>query len=236
MNDHYLFDVDGTLTEPRQRMSKFFAKLFLPWMIDRSVFLVAGSDREKVNEQVPQEVINLCSGVFCCMGNELWINDELKYKNEFNPPKALIEMLSSFQINTNSPTLGKAPFFEYRTGMLNFTTIGRNVGVEQRNIYYQWDKKSKERSRIAKKVEQSFPNLEAKVGGQISIDIQPKGYNKSQASKWIRENLGGEMHFFGDRCDKGGNDYGIYLDIEENGDGSTYKVESPEETLRVIGA
>ena len=34
-------------------------------------------------------------------------------------------------------------------------------------------------------INESFPELEASVGGQISIDIHPKGANKSQAKKWI---------------------------------------------------
>ena len=228
-----MFDVDGTLTKPLKKMESGFTLRFLSWATDKKFYLVGGSDIEKIKSQIPWSVNHRCSGVFCCMGNEFWVNDEIKYKNEFNPPKALIEMLSSFQINTKSPTLGEAPFFEYRTGMLNFTTIGRSVGVEQRNMYYEWDKKSKERSRIAKKVEQEFPELEAKVGGQISIDIQPKGYNKSQASKWVRENIDKDITFIGDKCTPSGNDYDIYKDVLDNG-GTSLSVTGPEQTILLL--
>ncbi len=229
----YLFDIDGTLTPPLQRMEQNFLFFFLSWSKNKKVYLVGGSDKKKIESQLPSSVIKRCAGMFCCMGNEFWQGKELIYKNKFDPPKTLIEMLSSFQINTKSPTLGKAPFIEYRTGMLNFTTVGRNIGLAQRNIYYEWDKKSQERNEIAKKVEETFPNLEAKLGGQISIDIQPKGYNKSQASQWVRENIDENIFFAGDKCFEGGNDYDIYLDVKNKG-GTAIQVEGWEHTVRVL--
>jgi phosphomannomutase len=48
-----------------------------------------------------------------------------------------------------------------------------------------------------------FQNLEASVGGQISIDIYPKGKNKAQ----VLGDIIGPITFFGDKCQPGGNDY-----------------------------
>ena len=230
---HYLFDVDGTLTKPRGKMDSSFTMRFLKWMEGKSVFLVSGSNMEKIKQQMPHSITTRCAGISCSMGNELWVGNELKYKNIFEPPKALIEMLSSFQVKTSSPVLGEAPFIEYRTGMLNFTTIGRNSSNKKRLAYYAWDKESKERIRISDKIEKAFPDLEAKLGGQISIDIQPKGRNKSQVSKWIRKNLDGKIIFFGDKCAPKGNDYDIYVDVKKNG-GESYSVKSPIDTLKLL--
>ena len=82
-------------------------------------------------------------------------------------------------------------------------------------------------------IEKTFPDLEAKLGGQISIDIQPKGRNKSQASKWVRKNLSGKIIFFGDKCTPEGNDYDIYVDVKKNG-GESYSVKSPLDTLKLL--
>ena len=142
-------------------------------------------------------------------------------------------MLSSFQINTKSPVLGEAPFFEYRTGMLNFTTVGRSIGLEQRNTYYEWDEKSKERTEIAKKVEETFPDLEAKLGGQISLDIQPKGNNKTLSSKWIREKKTKDIVFFGDKCFEGGNDYDVSVDVLKN-KGKVFEVGDWRNTFAIL--
>jgi phosphomannomutase len=234
----YLFDIDGTLTPPRQRMEHHTLYEFLGWAPGKKFFLVAGSDFVKVREQIPGSILDRSEGVFCCMGNEFRRENKIVYQNEFNPPAALREMLVSHQMHGGFPVKvkagGRGDIFEFRTGMLNFTTIGRNAGTEERNKYYEWDKEHKERERIANEIEEKFPELEARLGGQISIDIQPKGNNKSQASKWVRENLREEMYFFGDKCEEGGNDYDIALDITKNKDGMVFQVKDHKDTTRSL--
>jgi len=232
----YLFDIDGTLTPPTQKMQGDFVYSFLDWSSEKDFFLVGGSSYDSIVKQLPFSVISRSTGIFSSMANELRIKNELIYKNKFDPPKTLIEMLSSLQINTKSPVLGEAPFFEYRTGMLNFTTVGRSIGLAQRNTYYEWDKKSKERSGIAKKVEETFPDLEAKLGGQISLDIQPKGFNKSQAVKYVRSlNKYDCIYFFGDKGFEGGNDYDARLEIENNDTNDIfYEVKDCNDTKKIL--
>ena len=66
------------------------------------------------------------------------------------------------------------------------------------------------------------------------MDIQPKGKNKSLASKYIRANIGGRMMFFGDKIPEGGNDYHIARDIMEHRDGEIFPVTGPEETIKIL--
>ena len=47
-NKIFMFDVDGTLTPPRQPMTLKFANLFEKFAARRRVFLVSGSDIEKI--------------------------------------------------------------------------------------------------------------------------------------------------------------------------------------------
>ena len=92
-----------------------------------------------------------------------------------------------------------------------------------------------ERESIVKILSNKYTNLDFKIGGQISIDIQPNGANKSQASKWLREKFKGcELYFFGDKCSESGNDYDIVKDIDEHGDGKTFNVEGPSDTIRIL--
>ena len=228
----YLFDVDGTLTNPLEKMDSSFAMSFLGWMTGKRVFLAAGS------RQIPSSVLNRLEGIFCCMGNEFWQKKELIYKNDFKLPFQLKELLVMRQMYggfTPKPKVGgRGPIFEERSGMVNFTTIGRAAEKKERLKYYEWDQKHKERESIAKEIEDNFPELEARLGGQISIDIQPKGNNKSLASKWVRDNIGGEIVFIGDKCFKGGNDYDIVLDLTENKDGVFFQVDNPNETLKLL--
>ena len=184
----YLFDVDGTLTYPRQKMKDNHIVPFLSWMSDKGVFIVAGSDREKVLEQLPASILARCSGVFCCMGNELWDKDHLVYRNEWKPPIELVADLVNIYLDSPYPKAKRAlDYFEERSGMLNFTIVGRKATAEQRADYASWDTQEQERRDIVNILSNKYSDLDFKIGGQVSIDIQPKGANKAQASQWVRK-------------------------------------------------
>ncbi|MAF23986.1 hypothetical protein CL634_00150 [bacterium] len=235
---NYLFDVDGTLTEPMKKMEASFVFDFLAWMEGKRVFIVAGSNIEKVQRQLPSSVLARCEGVFCSMANEFWQKGKLVYRNEFEPDIWLTEELVRFQMYTPFPVRvkrgGRGDIIERRPGMINFAPIGRNADIQERERYYEWDQKNGERARIAKHIEKKFPALEARIGGQISVDIQPKGHNKSQATRWIRKNLGGEMIYFGDKCFEGGNDYDVVLDLTEHKDGVFFQIKNYKETQGLL--
>ena len=48
-------------------------------------------------------------------------------------------------------------------------------------------------------------NLSFSLGGQISIDIFPKGWDKTYCLQFV-ENKYDKIYFFGDRTEKNGND------------------------------
>ena len=75
-------------------------------------------------------------------------------------------------------------------------------------------------------VETTFPHLEASIGGQISIDIYPKGKNKSQ----ILDDVKGDITFFGDRCELGGNDYPIVRMLDRG----IHSVKNWKETYKIL--
>lgn len=232
---YYLFDIDGTLTPARQSIQEDFEEFFYNWMKNKKVFLVTGSNLPKVYEQLTKRIIDSCAGVFCSMANELYINNKEVYSNKFDVPRELIDYLNHKIVLSKCP-VKRTLNFEYRPGMLNYSVIGRDCTQEERTQYYEWDKQTKEREQIANHINLVYPNIEACIGGQISIDIQPKGYNKSLASKWIRSNLDGEIIFFGDRTFKGGNDYDICYDIEKNEDGKYYQIDDQEELKNILSS
>ena len=73
-----------------------------------------------------------------------------------------------------------------------------------------------------------FPELEATAGGQISVDIHEYGKNKSQ----IRRKLDGIIYFFGDKTEKGGNDYPIASILEEPD--KVFQVDDWEHTYKLL--
>ena len=230
---NYLFDIDGTLTPPRQPIDPKFEEFFYNWMQGKKVYFVTGSDLKKVHEQLSQRIIDSASGIFCSMANEFYVDGKLVYSNELQLPDKFLEYINVFfKHSSYSPKRGNN--FEYRKGMLNFSVAGRDSTVEEREQYYLYDLKNSERAMIAKFVNDNFDTLEARIGGQISIDIQNKGNNKSQASKWIRNNIGGKIIFFGDKTEKNGNDYDIVKDIVDSGDGEWYDIQRPEQLKLIL--
>ena len=57
MRKLFIFDIDGTLTPSRQKMSMEFQQFFRDWSDKNDYFLVTGSDIEKTKEQIPEFVI-----------------------------------------------------------------------------------------------------------------------------------------------------------------------------------
>ena len=95
---------------------------------------------------------------------------------------------------------------EHRTGLVNFSVVGRNARPSQRKNYYEWDCIIEERINIASEFNDKFPELEAAVGGETGIDIFERGKNKSQILKDFDTDT---IQFYGDRTDENGNDYPI---------------------------
>jgi phosphomannomutase len=89
--------------------------------------------------------------------------------------------------------------------MVNFSIPGRNCSQEQRQDYCDYDEQIHERKAIQDFLLKEFPDLEIAIGGQISLDIYPKGKNKAQALKYLQ----GLIYFFGDKTEPGGNDYEV---------------------------
>ena len=129
---------------------------------------------------------------------------------------------------------------EDRGSMVNFSIVGRDCTQLQRDIFFKWDNEHQERKKISKVIKHKFPELDAVIGGQISIDIYPKGHDKSQIFKHIEEienfNCPEEYIFIGDRMEEGGNDYPLaqLLNHRDRPYGYTYETEGFEHTQRIL--
>ena len=231
----YIFDVDGTLTEPRQSILEEHKNIFTEWAKGKQCFISTGSDFVKVREQLDQETLDCFKLIYCCMGNETRKSDGfIVRKNNFLVPDELNRDLEDF-IRHSLYEHRTGRHFEIRTGMLNFSIVGRNATPEQRKEYYEWDKFVNERHKMANFINDKFPDLEASVGGSISIDIIQKGCDKGQVVHNLISQGAEKIVFVGDRCFPGGNDYGIIRELKEtNIVYEWYNVTSPNETYRLI--
>mgnify|MGYP001486006711 CR=1 FL=1 len=200
----FIFDVDGTLTPSRGVIDKDFKEFFNVFCKCNHVFLVTGSDKPKTVEQIGEDTYNLCRTVYNCNGNDVWQGKNHVRTNEWVLPLEAYNFLEKFLFESKF-SLRTGLHFENRPGMCNFSIVGRNANDIERKEYVVFDSKSNERVTIASDFNTRFPELEAKVGGETGIDISPKGFDKSQIVKDFDPK--DQLWFFGDRMDKGGNDY-----------------------------
>lgn len=232
MSEVFVFDVDGTLTESRSKIDPQFFNYMLNFCKDNDVYLVTGSDRLKTYEQLGFELYESCKGVWQCNGNEFWVGSQLQEKNDFKCSYEFKKLLKDKVANTRYPIV-TGNHIEERTGMINFSVIGRNATPEQRKDYHAWDSKYHERWLICEEINREYPELLASCGGEISIDIAERGNNKSLCHKKLIEEYD-HIHFFGDKMSYGGNDFHLATTINLSNTGTNYPVESYKQTWEVL--
>ena len=233
--NHFIFDVDGTLTPSRGKIDPGFNHFLLEFAKRNRMYLVTGSDKPKTVEQVGEDLYNSCHTVYNCSGNDVWQSNKNVYTNDWTLPKPANKWLKQ-QLDDSNFELRTGLHFEHRTGMVNFSIVGRNASKEERAEYVKWDNKSNERKQIAREFNKLFPKLKARPGAETGIDIYP---SKCDGSQIMRDFYARDvLYFFGDRMDPQGNDYPLAQMICS---GAPIAVDSWKDTydkllmLRVLG-
>lgn len=189
-----LFDMDGTLTKPRAVIDCEFKNFLYQEVKPRATIgLVGGSDLEKMYEQLDgREILEHFDYVFPenglvqyekgkevgkvsiaqHLGEEVlqrFINFVLKYLSELELP------------------IKRGTFIEFRNGMLNVSPIGRNCSPEERMQFFEYDNKHHIRQQMIEVLRKEFSEVDLtySIGGQISFDVFPNGWNKTYCLKHI---------------------------------------------------
>ncbi len=227
--NHFLFDVDGTLTPSRKKINSAFALWFLYFSQNNAVSLVTGSDNPKTLEQIGPEICMSVNKIYNCNGNDVWYRQENIYTNPWKMSSNLKNFLekelanSSYEVQTGN-------HIEERPGMVNFSIVGRNADKVQRKNYFYYDIESDERIHIAERINKQFEDVSAVVGGETGIDIIAKGKDKRQVLNEIKED---RVFFFGDRMDPDGNDFSLAYAVKEAG-GVAKQVKSWRDTKEIL--
>ena len=207
---------------------------------------VGGSDLTKQQEQLGTPSIPVTSLFDFCfpengltafrMGQPLastsfinWLGEE-KYKK-------LVKFCLRYIADLDIP-IQRGTFVEFRNGMINVSPIGRNASVDERNAYQTFDLANGIREKFVAALKKEFPDygLTYSIGGQISFDVFPTGWDKTFCLKHVEneEKLTGikydQIHVFGDKCFPGGNDHEIYEDPRTIG----HEVKDPDDTMRIL--
>lgn len=231
----YISDMDGTLTPARLPMTDEFAEVFEKFVERHPFYIISGSDFKKIKEQIPGHILDKVAGVYCSMGNEFFVKNELKYEKKFSPSRDLIDCLEKYRLFTRYPGKLFPNYVEKRKGMVNFSVLGRDCPLEARANYKKWDDEHHERRQIAEELSRMYPEYDISLGGNISIDIVPHGFGKEQAAPLLRSKYPlDRIIFLGDRTEKGGNDYPLAQAVLQMDNSEVVAVSGPNDTLEFL--
>lgn len=198
-----------------------------------TVGIVGGSDLPKQQEQLGDGIEKVFPWNFSQNGLVAYHNGEIleiqtisKFLGEDNL-KRIVNWVMKYLANLDIP-VKRGTFIEFRSGMLNISPIGRNCSRSERNDYEKFDLEHNIRKDMVEAMQKEFADLDLtfSIGGQISFDVFPKGWDKTYSLKFLKEEDFDEIHFFGDKTFKGGNDYEIFSSSRTVG----HTVTSPEDT------
>jgi len=241
----FLFDVDGTLTESGSIISenmKNTVKNLIKNNID--IGIVGGGKLDKVLLQMSDDLY--FNHYFTECGYVYHKNQEditkiklsqIYYKNirkhELYPLinillKETLKYLSEVEYTITGN------FIDLRNGIIYISLIGMCANEDERKYFLDLDKKYKYREDLLylliERAEQLkiLDYIDIVEGGSVGIAIYPKEHDKIQVLQHLINY--NEIHYFGDKYEKNGNDYNIINDKKIIG----HPVNNPYDTIKII--
>jgi phosphomannomutase len=228
-----LFDVDGTLTQPRKKAEPEMLAFLKELHEHVDIGIVGGSDLSKIQEQLG-DVLTYDFIDYVFSENGLVAHGGGSLINKMSLAGYLgedyLQEITNFCLGCLSEIklpVKRGTFIEYRSGMLNVSPIGRSCSQKERDEFEEYDKVHKVRESIIEVLKYEFEGLTYSIGGQISFDVFPEGWDKTYCLKFLQEYS--DIYFFGDKTSPGGNDYEIFSSSLVKGT----TVTSPEETMAI---
>ncbi|XP_072798343.1 phosphomannomutase 2 isoform X2 [Vicugna pacos] len=213
-----LFDVDGTLTAPRQKITKDMDGFLQELRQKIKIGVVGGSDFEKVQEQLGSDgklhlaryilvkVVEKYDYVFPENGLVAYKDGKLLCKQNIQGHlgEALIQDLINYCLSYIAKIKlprKRGTFIEFRNGMLNVSPVGRSCSQEERIEFYELDQKENIRQKFVEDLRKEFAGkgLTFSIGGQISFDVFPDGWDKRYCLRHVENDGYKTIYFFGDK-------------------------------------
>ena len=236
-----LFDLDGTLTYPRADIEPEFERFLYEKVRPLTcIGIVTGADLEKMFEQLNgKSVLNQFDYIFPENGlvqieNGIEVGKQSIHKHL---GEDILQRFINFALRYISELklpFKRGTFLEFRNGMMNICPCGRQCSREERQIFHDFDKVHNIRTKMIEALSKEFHDVDLtySIGGQISFDIFPRGWDKTYSLRHVTQSGKNykEIHFFGDKTDPGGNDHEIYADPRTIG----HKVTSYTDTQYIL--
>ncbi|KAK3341646.1 eukaryotic phosphomannomutase [Lasiosphaeria hispida] len=242
-----LFDVDGTLTPARGDVTPEMLDLLARLRQKCAIGFVGGSNFVKQQEQLGLGGVDVTTLFDFCfsengltaykLGAPLPSTSFINYIGE-DQYKEIVRFVLHYIADLDLP-IKRGTFVEYRNGMVNISPIGRNASNAERGEYEKYDLAHGIRTTFISKLKEKFGHLGLtySIGGQISFDVFPTGWDKTYCLRHLEDEAKKPdgiayttAHFFGDKTAPGGNDFELYEDPRTVG----HSVLNPDDTARQV--
>lgn len=233
-----LLDVDGTLTEPRKLVKDNMVTFMKQVRELATLGIVGGSDIGKISEQMGGvSVLEKYDYVFAENGLVAHKDGQLFHRQDIathignDQLQTLINFCLKYMSELRLP-VKRGTFIEFRSGLINICPVGRSCSQAERDEFAEYDRTHGIRQKFRQALVEQFAEAGLKfvIGGQISIDAFPVGWDKTYCLQFVEQQKFDTIHFFGDKTKEGGNDYEIFADPRTIG----HTVTGPEDTITQI--
>lgn len=231
----FLFDVDGTLTPSRQKATPEIHNMLRTTREHVWTGFVGGSDIGKQEEQMGADILSLFDYAFPENGVSAYHNGKLIHRERIidRLGEATYQRLVNFTLRDLAAIelpFKRGVFIEMRDSMVNISPVGRSCTHEEREAFVKYDKVHRVREAMVARLKKEFDKdkLHFSIGGQISIDCFPYGWDKTYCLRHLEKFK--NIYFFGDMVCEGGNDFEIYESPRTIG----VQVNGPEDTIQKV--
>lgn len=212
-----MFDLDDTLAPSKTAMDDTMVELLREMLSRSKGCIISGGQMGQFQTQVLDRL-----GDFPDRGNlhlmptngtryVRWAGEEWETvyaedlsEDQKNRAMAVVEEGARSLGLWESQTWG--PILEDRGSQVTFSALGQAAPVDAKAA---WDPDGRKKESLRAYAAERLPDLEVRSGGSTSVDITAKGIDKAYGARRLLDILDlttGDVLFFGDRLDEGGND------------------------------
>lgn len=227
----FIFDMDGTLTESREKMAAEHLAIFEELCRAFTVAVISGADVGQMKAQIPFDALwgrDVSAYLMALNGNVCFHNGAEKWRtalfwrDRLDILKHIIALRAEFPCDI----IDEKDLVEDRAGQVSFSFIGHHT---PREVKAEFDKKGILRTTALAKVPFEHPNIAVKIGGTTCLDYMPKNGTKAHnATKLFGEAGLKDALFVGDNLMPGGND-AVMVGVTD-----CVLVENPQETFALV--
>lgn len=229
------FDIDGTLTESKQKIKPKMAELLEDLSYSFDLLFISGCSKNQMEEQVLKGIsfgkaiyLLPCSGSQGYFGKgrtEMW-NYSFSNKEFEEIENAYSSAVYKCGYDFNDSW---GPISERRVSQLTFSLLGQEAPLFEKK---RFDPDKSIRKVIAFYMQEMLPDFKVKIGGTTSIDVAKVGtkadglYELLKYKPYYKKQ---SILFFGDALEEDGNDRSV---LDEGF--AVVKVNSPNDTYQYL--